>query len=269
MRVPDHVRNCVAFVGMMSITPRGHQRIRTGGTAFFVSVPSQRSQGKVVYVYLVTAKHVAIHLLERDFTISLNNKEGTGGVHIHVPAEHAQWWFHPTDESVDVAVLRWTQPKTLYDPKIIPTSTFLTDEVIQTKNIGTGDEVFMAGLFAYLEETEKNLPIVRMGNIALMPDEPIVTRFGKTDAYLIEARSLGGLSGSPAFVYPWRGDRFYLLGLMHGHWDTLIEDPDVSMVQDAAGNVERVNVGIAIVVPAKKILEVLDHPELLAEREGY
>jgi hypothetical protein len=30
---------------------------------------------------------------------------------------------------------------------------------------------------------------------------------------------------------------------------------------------ETVNLGIAIVVPAKKILEVLDHPELVAERE--
>jgi hypothetical protein len=166
-------------------------------------------------------------------------------------------------------VVRWTPQNAPIDPKIIPTSTFLTDEVIKARNIGTGDEVFMTGLFAYLEETEKNLPIVRMGNIALMPDEPIATKFGKTDAYLIEARSLGGLSGSPAFVHPWQGDRFYLLGLMHGHWDTPNEVSEVPVVQDAVGNTESVNVGIAIVVPAKKILEVLDHPELVAEREGH
>jgi hypothetical protein len=91
MRVPDQVRDCVAFVGSMSITPTGHQHMWSGGTAFFVSVPSQISQGKIAHVYLVTAKHVAIHLLEQDFTISLNNKEGTEGVHINVPAEHAQW----------------------------------------------------------------------------------------------------------------------------------------------------------------------------------
>jgi hypothetical protein len=86
---------------------------------------------------------------------------------------------------------------------------------------------------------------------------------------LIEARSIGGLSGSPAFVFetvPVGIGTFYLLGLMHGHWDI-----PPQMKNDFKINPElfgRVNMGIAIVVPAKKILEVLNHPQLVTQREN-
>ena len=45
-----------------------------------------------------------------------------------------------------------------------------------------------------------NLPIVRLGAIAAMPGEYIKTDWGCLRAYLIEARSIGGLSGSPVFI---------------------------------------------------------------------
>ena len=41
---------------------------------------------------------------------------------------------------------------------------------------------------------------MRMGNVALMAGEPIPAHDYNMDAHLIEARSIGGLSGSPAFV---------------------------------------------------------------------
>jgi hypothetical protein len=43
-------------------------------------------------------------------------------------------------------------------------------------------------------------PIVRVGNIALFSDEPIRMDTGDEPGVLIEVRSFGGLSGSPAFV---------------------------------------------------------------------
>jgi hypothetical protein len=107
-----------------------------------------------------------------------------------------------------------------------------------------------------------------MGNIAMMPDEVIPTELGDMEAYLVEARSIGGLSGSPAFVrktVPFGIGSFYLLGLMHGHWDLPAKSKnDLLMNDDLLG---KVNMGIAIVVPAKKILEVLNHPELVKMRE--
>jgi len=40
------------------------------------------------------------------------------------------------------------------------------------------------------------------GNIAAMPEELIEVRdFGMMQAYLVESRSLGGISGSPVFVH--------------------------------------------------------------------
>ncbi len=76
-------------------------------------------------------------------------------------------------------------------------SLFATDEIIKDQNIGLGDEVFITGLFGYVAGSQKNIPIVRVGNIAMMPDEKVPTEGEPMEAYLIEARSMGGLSGSP------------------------------------------------------------------------
>jgi hypothetical protein len=146
---------------------------------------------------------------------------------------------------------------------------FLSDEIMRSKSIGSGDEVFITGLFAHLSGSKRNLPIVRMGNIAMMPGEPVpTTAFGDIEAYLIEARSIGGLSGSPAFVretVQMGLGSFYLLGLMHGHWDIPPQQKNDEL-QVGEDMFSRVNLGIAIVVPAKKILEVVNQPELLEMR---
>jgi hypothetical protein len=88
------------------------------------------------------------------------------------------------------------------------------------------------------------------------------------DGFLIEARSIGGLSGSPVFVSI-QGEiigrrRFYLLGLMHGHFD--IPDLNTDTVVDSgAGN--GINAGIGVVVPVKHIIETLNHPDLVSRRK--
>jgi len=266
MRVPDEVRECVVFVGLPVTMPDGQERLRFKGTAFFVEVPSESIQGWK-YVYLVTAKHVASNLEGKKFMVRVNTKDGRSAL---VRGEGVRWWCHPTEKSVDVAIIPWLPPeKTEY--KRVPTSMFLSDEIIRSKSIGTGDEVFVTGLFAHLTGAAKNLPIVRMGNIAMMPGEPVSTKeFGDIEAYLIEARSISGLSGSPAFVRETVGigvGSFYLLGLMHGHWDIppLGKSDAIRLDEDTYGPV---NIGIAIVVPAKKILEVLNQPQLLDRRRA-
>jgi hypothetical protein len=87
------------------------------------------------------------------------------------------------------------------------------------------------------------------------------------EAHLIEARSIGGLSGSPVFVnlgfFRPTSDgigKVYWLGLMHGHWDI---DPSPDEFEEDDSSVplkERVNMGIAIVIPSYKILEILEQP---------
>src|SRR5437879_13372135 len=52
----------------------------------------------------------------------------------------------------------------------------------------------------------------------------------------------------------------FLLGLMHGHWD--LPKGFSSLIQG-----ETTNMGISIVVPAHKIMEILNHPELVDMRK--
>jgi hypothetical protein len=135
---------------------------------------------------------------------------------------------------------------------------------LRAKNIGLGDEVFVTGIFGHFVGNGRNHPIVRTGNIAMMPTEPIPTTRGMMDAYLIESRSLGGISGSPVFVRETlcnpltghlRAGAMQCLGLVHGHWVT----------PRGAGQ-EPLGIGVSIVVPASKIRECFRDPRLQEAR---
>jgi hypothetical protein len=154
-----------------------------------------------------------------------------------------------------------------------------TDEVISTKGIGVGDDAFLTGLFENHVGRHRNIPIVRMGNIAAMPEEPVQTDFHGTlvsiDAYLLETRSIGGLSGSPVFVVTsgfrgsgtiFMGPQFFLLGLVHGHWDSPFTAVD-ALTPDGVRS-EAINMGIALVVPASKIVDVTNRPEFVEFRRN-
>ena len=103
-----------------------------------------------------------------------------------------------------------------------------------------------------------------------MPEEQIEFKSGRFDAYLIEARSIGGLSGLPVFVNLERtyihknqvrhrrnGTGHYLLGMMLGHWDAVAPELDNSKADNT--NIYSVNMGIGIVVPIENIVEVISH----------
>lgn len=271
MQVPDEVRKCVLFLSYKTAT-----QMEYAGTAFLVGVPLNNDY---VTVYIVTAKHVIDCIKEKSIDqkvyLRVNIKEG--GLN-YVESEIEQWVFHPSDESVDVAILNWTPPEEIIDYRVIDVNNAATQEIIDKEKIGVGEEVFLTGLFASHSGTQKNVPIMRAGNIAAMPEEKIsVKKFGNIDAYLIEVRSIGGLSGSPVFVYlgSWRSQNgsmtlgghssFYWLGLMHGHYDKDMLDMD-SLSEDMLRNL-RINMGIAIVVPVWKILEVINQEKFIEQRE--
>jgi hypothetical protein len=142
--------------------------------------------------------------------------------------------------------------------------------------------VFVVRLFSRRTGQAQNIPIIRVGNIVAMPEEPIESATGLQEAYLIELLSIGGLSGSPVFAYlggirrefpiggeitlTTRAGAIHLLGLVHGHWN-LASAERVDAVRDALDGRERVNTGIAIVVPITRLLEILDYPAVRAARE--
>lgn len=263
MRVPDRLLTCVGFISLASSEPCYI------GTTFIVGVAGRWGNA---YAHAVTAKHVAEYVNGKAFMIGVNFKDGEMGWF----GSPLRWWYHPTEpDTVDVAVTVFT-PTARMDVEYVPETIFATDKRIKQYSIGVGDEINVIGLFTEFVGSTKHIPIVRTGNIAMMPSDKMPVNGGETEVYLVEGRSIGGLSGSPVFVRhtvtmpviaadtkePQRVSgvsQLHLLGLMRGHWDLKL---GVDAVQ-----AEAVNMGIATVIPAQKILEVLYHPELVALRE--
>jgi|CZLA01.1.fsa_nt_gi hypothetical protein len=270
MRVPDQVKNCALFVGLAEM-PEPEYR----GTAFIVTVPGTQSNH---FAFLVTAGHVAKHLQGKEFYIRVNRRDGTAVAMKGRPSD--PWWFHPTEKDYVDAAITLFSPLDLaqLDVAHIPIGMFATSDTIRTNHLGIGDEVFITGLFTKVTETTKNIPIVRTGTLAMIPGEKIPFGESMIDAYLVEARSIGGLSGSPVFIretitipvpdgppgsvaaslgahkYMHGIGRIHFLGSMIGHWDV---PEGFSPTQS-----EAVNMGIAPVVPAHKIKEIIFQPEL-------
>jgi hypothetical protein len=273
MRVPDDVKKCVVFIGE-SIPGKapGPDAVHYGGTGFFVHMALV---GKAVAIYLVTAKHVADALRGKPFLIRANTK--TGESKIFEPTDALHWHYHPSDTAADVAVMEWCPPVDI-DYQHIDSNSFVDDAMLNPTGIGIGSEVHIIGLFKFHHGSSRNHPLLRTGNIAMIPDERIEVSGSKPmEAYLIEARSIGGLSGSPVFaVTEWFNPEkkvlsltWALLGLTRGHWEfregQSINDFSIEDSQKQLG----VNVGIAIVTPAKKILDILNNAELTAIREKF
>jgi hypothetical protein len=265
LRIPDALLKCVAFISDAGPNPT------YVGTAFIVGVAGKHGNS---YAHAVTARHVAETFEGKPFRFGVNFKDGHAGW----LESDLQWWYHPTEaNAVDVAVTPFAASERT-DVEYVPEGIFTAKERIQRYNIGVGDEINVVGLFTRFFGSTKHIPIVRTGNIAMMPTDkmPVNDGEGETDVYLVEGRSIGGLSGSPVFVRHTISidgvatktgelqrvsgvSQLHLLGLIHGHWD-LQHGGDV---QEA----EAVNMGIALVIPAHKILEVLYHPELVAVRQ--
>lgn len=274
MRIPDAALKSVCFLGVPQVDQEKDRAFVTlGGTRFFILHVSEFDPN-IGHIYLVTAKHVADQLIGNEFAVRLNSKSAAADAIWVKGKPDARWYVHPKDKIADVAVMPFGPP-TNADIVAIPTTMFLTEEVIAKDTIGPGDEVFMTGLFTHLWGMFRNRPIVRVGNLAMLPEyDKVQTAMGFMPAYLIEARSIGGLSGSPVFVTETLGMKneageilagggpFYFMGLMHGHWDIPPEAKnDIPTDQEGA-----VNMGIAIVVPAITILEVLNQEELMEKR---
>jgi hypothetical protein len=263
VRVPDVVLNCVAFIGEATHADSENVTGDLHATGFFVCVPfSIPSLAHKRWAFFVTAGHVAKDLSEREIYF-LVNKRGGGVTGMEVLSNN--WMTHPTDRTADVAAIPVALNKEA-DIRCIATADFVRPFDFTKDNVGVGDEVFITGLFTAAPGQSRNLPIVRHGNLAMLPTEQIQTELGFADVHLIEARSIGGLSGSPVFVrsaeYLGEGRDstrgIKLLGLMHGHWD--INPSEMNRAQFAHDSKRGVNLGIGIVVPATKILETINKP---------
>lgn len=271
MRVSEEILDCVVFLGTESSDGRTTLR----GTASLISVPSERVPNGS-FTYLVTARHnIRKALASGDqLVLRVNMKDGNAE---SVFVEGLEWHY-PENDASDIAVSDVVS--SLVDHisyRRIPRVMFATEEAIEKHSIGVGDPLICTGLFVHHYGRKRNIPIIRSGNIAAMPDEPLTDRDSGLDyhAYLAEIRSIGGLSGSPVFVELGVGrqvedsvnfsriDRF-LLGVVRGHWN---KDEFDSAADFAADEQEELNSGIAIVTPITDALEILDGEDFVKTRK--
>jgi tetratricopeptide (TPR) repeat protein len=267
------------------------------GTGFLISVPLLTISKDQSLTWLVTAKHV-LRQLSPDRTPGPYRSEVRIRFNLLVPTPqsasyigeeiikvmdedgHFYWTIDPHDESVDAAMIQISIDASKADYLTTSTEQFLSDRSAKEISLNENDEVLFSGLFEAYPGTNKNYPIIRHGRLALVPEEKISVRLSPTvtlseDIYLAEITSFGGNSGSPVFlrIPPLRETTttrmqtsydYRLLGVMQGFFN-VPEAMDIQLSQ--IHGVGQANSGIAAIVPAQKILDILQSPRARAQTE--
>jgi len=247
-----------------------------GGSGFLVGLPSEVHECWF-HLYCVTNSHVVREGEGNSPVVRINTKDGDKQI-LHVDPD--DWEHHPDGDEVAALSVMVTNPSALrYN--FVKGEHLLTRELIEQHNIGPGDEAFMVGRFISHEGRQRNTPILRFGNLSMMPWEPIThpSRGITQESFLVEMRSLSGFSGSPVFVYipllAYRpGEQYlaeakgpWLLGVDWGHlpvWEEIYQEDRDTLISERW--VVKSNSGQTMVVPAWKLRELLDQDKLAALR---
>lgn len=264
--ISTEVKSTVVFIYVKAT----NGELVANGTGFFVGTPEPLDKERT-RTYLVTAKHVLQQENSKAFSpviyVRINRKDGdavTIPMNIKTEGVGKNVFFHD-DSSVDLAVIPAWPPNADVDLKAIDYSFITTEADFKQLNIREGCDVFFTGLFTHHIGEHKNYPIVRFGKVALISDEKIDWDGIKTDLYLIESFSYGGNSGAPVFfsVEPNIPAGTILLnatpvlklaGVMKGSFN---EGQLLRVVETKKSPVSVSNIGIAAVVPAYKLYQIL------------
>lgn len=250
------------------------------GTGFFLSL----NQSSGTFLYLITAKHVLMNDESHPYPqihLRLNSKaqgKGTEWYAIPLIGGSAPPVFLPSDPDVDLAAIAmpFVVGKT-FEVKSLDLSMLANPEIIAEERITEGDDMFFTGLFTPFPGEHRIYPIVRFGRLAMLPSERIPWKTKKKklmlDLLLMETQAFGGNSGSPAFfslggnrhpgVFVAGGRSLVLAGLIMGYFGA--RNP--IELADSKSPTSSENLGIAAVIPAEKIREVLYTPEAIRWRD--
>lgn len=261
-RIPANVLNSSIYLYQTIRAARDGRD--TGGSGFLLGVPSEYEPGRFhSHLYAVTNRHVAADA----GVIRLNTKDGGTDI---LKTEPDSWFHHPAGD--DLAVFPFS-PSRLHQFSSIEYERIVAQSMIPD-SVAPGMEAFLVGRFVGREGHLRNTPTARVGNIAQLPGEPFSMPDDRPrEMFLLDMRTIGGSSGSPVLVYV-QGMQFSggptgftqrivqdwrLLGV---NWGYIIEDLPV-LKQRGKKDEEtkffvRGNSGIALVVPAWKLAELLD-----------
>jgi hypothetical protein len=243
-----------------------------GGSGVVVGIPSALPNR--VHTYVVTNRHV----VDSGSRIVRFNTANGGIDFVH--SEPGDWTVALND---DLAVLpfevlphfRWA---------CIMVEMFIGEDcILGDHRLEVGDHAILMGRLVTHEGRQRNRPVGRFGDISMLadPNEPV--RMGEFDqeAFLVECRSLSGFSGSPVLAYladtrfrstpnePLRriSNKPKLLGIDCGH---LPAWSPVCARRTRESRLENLwvetNSGIAVVIPAWRLLLLLNDEKLAAAR---
>jgi len=246
----------------------------SAGTGFVVGYPSKTKPDEVI-PFVVTARHV-IGENQRIFvrySTTDPKKPGLAEYDVGAMRQAGDFFPHP-DEGVDIAIFRipaWSAAKLNF----VPYDLVATKQVFEGEDIQPTDRIIFPSLLMNFIGTGRNYPVMRNGAIALIPDERVPLKFKVGDreisteqnVLLVNATSMPGASGSPVFLdpgprikanqYNLGGTKTYLLGVMHGFYQTAPREL-TNVETTGAKQMFQENSGIAIVFPSWRIREIVE-----------
>lgn len=276
-RIRDNIRDCAVYLyPSRRSAEAGTQPV---GSGFLVGIPSKTSEN-CCHPYVVTNRHI---VAEGATVVRLNTRAGQTDIVEFAPED---WVFHSQGD--DLAVTSIDLHSNYHDYMLVnDPQMFLTREWMGSARVGLGDDVFMVGRLINHEGRQQNTPLVRFGQIAMMPGEAIRLDNGQMqECFLVDVPSIGGLTGSPVFVtvhylrlrnpVEFNHEWFpHLLGVNCGHIPLPLPLMDPStrrIVAEPLMSASQAPLtplacnGLMIVLPAWRLEELLNHPRLLEAR---
>ena len=216
-----------------------------GGTGFLVVLKSKRFPTQLSHLYAVTNWHVAVR--GKASVIRINCKDGSSRV---IPAKPEQW-FYDEKSGYDIAVYSFDiDPVRDVFAFVDAESAFASKEVVKKQEIGPGEDVFMVGRFVDHDGGPVNRPAVRCGNISVMPTPLMQPTNILADSYCVDMHSRSGYYDQFPEAWP------------------VVGEVEMAKAVERDGPVIKGLSGMTKVLPAWCILEVLNMPALIAEREA-
>lgn len=271
-RLPSRFPDCSVYI-YRSVQAARDGDATEGACGFIVHLRSQFDGTWFGHHYIVTNEHVVRRAGDTP-TLRINTRNGKTEI---LKTAQDDWVKHPDGD--DLAVF-----EIVFRPEHDVISVGLEDFVPKNKLpywIGVGTETLMVGRFQSHDGKQRNTPVVRYGNIAMMPKEPIELPDSgiKQECFLVEMRSIPGASGSAVFAL-YSFVQFFehsplgtpkvqpphnwvqLLGVDFCHLNTreLVRNGEGRPVSE--GYWVKSNAGMAGVVPAWRLRELLESDEL-------
>lgn len=236
-----------------------------GGSGFLLGV-EYKEQPTRAHVYVVTNAHVS----DGPTPSRVVRLQGPGGPILDLSGKR---WVEADED--DVAVCSLGRSELFSDFAMVRAADMLMEGDVEddtatyrSDHPRYGDEVFMASRLANKRLKDGSVPAIRLGTLA--SGRPAAVQHDRgfyQDSFLVEMRSISGHSGSPVFLHYNDATLHMRQGLRSGPVPA-----DIRLLGIDWGHLEHSssawNAGIACIVPAWKIAELLNDEGLKKERNG-